>query len=75
MKRLKLIGVLAFACLSIFVFLLSLGIAADPHGGNIFCKDVFPGSCTQGGCDAEPGWWGVSCMIHCAEGRDLNCRF
>ncbi|HRD01613.1 MAG TPA: hypothetical protein PLP57_03080 [Candidatus Saccharicenans sp.] len=51
----KLIGVLAFACLSIFVFLLSLGMAADPvHGGNIFCKDVFPGNCTQGGCGADP---------------------
>jgi len=45
---------------AVYVFVLSAGWAETPGGGggNIFCKDVFPGTCTQGGCGAEGGWWG-----------------
>ena len=59
------------------MFVLSVGGAnADGGGGgNIFCKDVFPESCTQGGCGAEGGWWGVSCVIHCSETLEITCQF
>lgn len=59
------------------MFVLSVGWAEAPGGGggNIFCKDLFPGTCTQGGCGAEGGWWGNYCEIKCSETLIINCQF
>lgn len=53
------------------LFSASIGVvfvaitSGQAGGGNIFCRDVFPGSCTQGGCGAQSGWTGQDCVIYC----------
>ncbi len=42
-------------------------------GVPLYCKDLFPGYCTQGGCDGEGGWYAVNCTIHCRTGLEINC--
>lgn len=77
MKKLRFACILVFVCVSICLFLLSLGIASVPGGGgggNIYCKDVFPGNCTQGGCGAGAGWWAVACVIHCSDTLQITCQ-
>lgn len=53
---------------------LALG-AGQLYAANVYCKDVYPGECTQGGCDASSGWWGVSCSIRCSANLWIFCVY
>jgi len=44
-------------------------------GTPLYCKDLFPGNCTQGGCDGEGGWWAINCEIHCRTGLEIKCGY
>lgn len=48
-----------------------LGIALSVQAvNNVYCKDVFPGDCTQGGCAADDNWQGQLCKIKCKSNPD-----
>lgn len=60
--------------LIVFSSILLLG-KSILYGTPIYCKDLYPGTCTQGGCDADSGWWGVLCEIHCSQTRMILCGY
>ncbi len=69
MKALRFFLICLFFCASAVMLFVSLS-SAQAGGGNIYCKDVFPGTCTQGGCGAISGWTAQDCVIYCAKDRN-----
>jgi len=69
MKR--LIAILIFL---IFSFLVCLNTVSLLRATSVYCKDVFPGNCTQGGCDEESGWWATRCTIKCSSHTQITCE-
>ncbi|MBC7365048.1 MAG: hypothetical protein H5U07_11015 [Candidatus Aminicenantes bacterium] len=64
MKRSILL--LAFFLVSLLVFLAGAKfLVADGWAGPVYCKDVFPGTCTQGFCVVDSGGLGLFCEIQC----------
>lgn len=52
---------------------LFVSMAVPVAGFALWCKDAFPGTCTQGGCDAQPGWYAQECFLHCSTSRIVAC--
>ncbi len=59
---------------AIVFFLTDAPFAYSNAGTSVFCNSAFPGTCTQGGCDAEPGWYAVNCLIHCSQTLEISCQ-
>lgn len=70
MKRSVL--VFAFCLIS---WLILLGMINLVAGTPVYCNSAFPGRCTQGGCDAEAGWWAIKCAIKCSSNFILVCDY
>lgn len=49
---------IAVLALSMAVLLSGMVYAVSVH-----CKENFT-TCTEGGCDANPGWWATDCKIY-----------
>lgn len=64
MKLLRFILIFFLFCASIGMLFVSIS-SGQAGGGNIFCSNVFPGTCTQGGCGAQAGWQAEDCVIRC----------
>ncbi len=69
MKGLRIFLILFLFCASTIAFFVSRS-SGQAGGGNIFCKDVFPGTCTQGGCGAQSGWQAQECVIYCTKDKN-----
>lgn len=66
-------GALALAAVGIGLALLVVTPVPAAAGFPLWCRDPFPGTCTQGGCDAEPGWWAAGCELHCSPTLLVPC--
>ncbi len=59
---------------AILFFLTEAPLAYSNAGTAVFCNSAFPGTCTLGGCDAEPGWYAISCVIYCTQTWNFYCQ-
>ncbi len=66
MKILRSLMVIFLFCVSFVMLFVAIG-SGQAGGRDIYCKDVFPGTCTQGGCGAQSGWEGQDCVIKCTK--------
>lgn len=64
--------VLAIVAMGISLMLF-VAMAVPAAGFPLWCHDAFPGTCTQGGCDAQPGWYAEECFLHCSLSRIVAC--
>lgn len=60
--------------IGILILLICQHYVESAVGVALFCNSAFPGDCNQGGCDAEPGWYAISCILHCADTREVVCQ-
>lgn len=52
--------------ISILVIASILCMVINSHAlFNLQCKDIFPGTCSHGGCDADENWEAQNCFIKC----------
>jgi len=45
------------------IFSLAVLFTGFVYAISVHCKDNFT-TCTEGGCDANPGWWADNCYIY-----------
>lgn len=69
MKVLRVFLIMFLFCALTITLFISL-VSGQAGGGNIYCKDTFPGTCTQGGCGAQSGWRAEDCVIYCTKDRN-----
>lgn len=66
-------GVLAIVAMGIGLVIFVATAVPASAGFALWCKDAFPGTCTQGGCDAQPGWYASECLLYCSSSRIVGC--
>lgn len=69
MKVLRVFLIMFLFCALTTTLFVSFG-SGQAGGRDVYCKDVFPGTCTQGGCGAELGWEGQDCVIKCTKDKN-----
>ncbi len=74
MKLKKLASCFVMVTLMMLAILVFLGPKPLIAGYALFCKDAFPGTCTQGGCDAESGWHASGCELTCSSRLKVACQ-
>ncbi|MCP2599208.1 hypothetical protein NLB65_01985 [Candidatus Aminicenantes bacterium AC-335-B20] len=71
MKNSKTLFISIFLIFSLVVLLIGMVYAVT-----VTCQENFT-TCTEGGCDANPGWWATDCYIYgcTAAPTGFECKY
>ena len=66
-------GTLAIVAVAIGLVLFVATPIPAAAGYPLWCHDAFPTTCTQGGCDAQEGWYAQGCTLYCSPTLLVAC--
>lgn len=67
----------ALAIVAVGIGLVIFIATAIPAAGGypLWCHNAFPTTCTQGGCDAQEGWYAQGCTLFCSPTLLVRCTW